>query len=270
MISNDGKQPVNLAVTKIDALAKNVTGNLANHSSPRTGSYICCWNGENVDVDVSIACSCLSFRQLLATLEVGPKSNVVIYEIMPPRRRKAIGVQIAAKHEEKVAFAFSGDAKLLAILVPESATVPSSSNNANYTISLYLWRTGKVLASVNLGSAGVPTFCPQVTKLSDEPVTRSGIVYPLSFQLSFNPTDANSVAVVYSGSLRFYRLSPDGLETTTKPKLSGHIITCHAWITSSRLVTGTTTGLALIVEDGDIISKIPLVEDKSGPQDGRC
>ena len=113
----------------------------------------------------------VSASQLLATLEVGPKSNVVMYEIMPPRRRKAISVHIAAKHEEKVAFAFSGDAKLLAILVPETASVPSTSNNANYTVSLYLWRTGKVLASVNLGSAGVPTFCPQVCS-----VNRSNII----------------------------------------------------------------------------------------------
>ena len=29
-------------------------------------------------------------------------------------------------------------------------------------------------------------------------------------QLSFNPTDVHSLATVYNGVLRFYRLTPDG------------------------------------------------------------
>lgn len=66
------------------------------------------------------------------------------------------------------------------------------------------------------------------------------------------------MAVVYNGALRFYRLTPDGIESGMKPRLYGHVITCHGWITASKIVTGTTSGRALIFEEGDVISKIPV------------
>lgn len=122
--------------------------------------------------------------QVMATLEVGPKSNLVVYEMMPTRRRKAIPIHIASHHhEEPVALAFSADAKLLATLLPEqphkdhthSAELPLSSTlnltNASghtthhqnsYAITVYLWRTGKTLASISLGSPSLPSINPQV------------------------------------------------------------------------------------------------------------
>lgn len=121
----------------------------------------------------------------MATLEVGPKSNLVIYEMMPTRRRKAIPVQVASQHhEEAVALAFSVDAKLLATLLPElpqkehnhatdlpvstlnlSITTGQTARHQNsYSITVYLWRTGKTLASVSLGSPSLPALNPQVYK----------------------------------------------------------------------------------------------------------
>lgn len=121
---------------------------------------------------------------MLATLEVGPKSNLVIYEMMPTRRRKAIPVHVGAQqHDEPVALAFSADGKLLATLLPEptapSGPVAASSllneslgslNHAgshgscsvSYSITVYLWRTGKTLASISLGTTTTPTISPQV------------------------------------------------------------------------------------------------------------
>lgn len=122
----------------------------------------------------------------MVTLEVGPKSNLVIYELMPTRRRKAIPVQIGPQHhDESVGLAFSADGKLLATLLPEmansSATQLSSSDGGplvssnmsaaqympppslnSYAITVYLWRTGKTLASISLGSPSLPTISPQV------------------------------------------------------------------------------------------------------------
>lgn len=100
-------------------------------------------------------------RQLLATLEVGPKNNVVIYEFPPARRRKAISVEIDSKLESYVALAFSSDGKILATLLPDAAG-GNSTSNTHYTISLYLWRTGKVLASVQIGATSMSPFFPQV------------------------------------------------------------------------------------------------------------
>lgn len=120
----------------------------------------------------------------MATLEVGPKSNLVVYELMPTRRRKAIPVQMTPQqHEESVALAFSADGKLLATLLPEvhtpavaAQTEPSlpglnaptvishSAGHAQncYAITVYLWRTGKTLASISLGSTSLPAISPQV------------------------------------------------------------------------------------------------------------
>jgi hypothetical protein len=115
----------------------------------------------------------------MATLEVGPKSNLVVYEMMPTRRRKAIPVQIASQqHDEAVALAFSADGKLLATLLPEmhaaaapaaelgslnSGNTPTMHTNPNgYSITVYLWRTGKTLASISLGSPSLPAISPQV------------------------------------------------------------------------------------------------------------
>jgi hypothetical protein len=104
--------------------------------------------------------------------------------MMPTRRRKAIPIHIASHHhEEPVALAFSADGKLLATLLPEqphkdhthSAELPLSSTlnltNASghtthhqnsYAITVYLWRTGKTLASISLGSPSLPSINPQV------------------------------------------------------------------------------------------------------------
>jgi hypothetical protein len=117
----------------------------------------------------------------MATLEVGPKSNLVVYEMMPTRRRKAIPIHIASHHhEEPVALAFSADGKLLATLLPEqppkdhnhATELPLSStlnltnttthHQNSYSITVYLWRTGKTLASISLGSASLPSINPQV------------------------------------------------------------------------------------------------------------
>ncbi|XP_032791524.2 LOW QUALITY PROTEIN: cilia- and flagella-associated protein 57 [Daphnia magna] len=205
--------------------------------------------------------------QVMATLEVGPKSNLVIYEMMPTRRRKAIPVHVASQHhEEAVALAFSADAKLLATLLPEqlqkehshAADLPVSSLNLSntttsptarhqsYSITVYLWRTGKTLASVSLGLPSLPATNPQ---------------------LSFNPMDVHCMVVVYGGALRFYRLTPDGIENGMKPKLSGHIITCHSWISTSRMALGTKAGQILIIEESDIVTQIPL--DANDPRAGR-
>lgn len=96
--------------------------------------------------------------QVLATLEVGPKSNIVIYELKPTRRRKTIAISLAAEPKDStVAFAFSPDGKLLATLLPEMATPLS------YSVAVYMWRTGKIVASVGLGCVTLPTFIPQVS-----------------------------------------------------------------------------------------------------------
>lgn len=119
----------------------------------------------------------------MATLEVGPKSNLVVYELMPTRRRKAIPVQIASQqHDEAVALAFSADGKLLATLLPEmhaaaapaaelgslgmSTASPTTHTTPNgYSITVYLWRTGKTLASISLGSPSLPAISPQVCEV---------------------------------------------------------------------------------------------------------
>ena len=118
----------------------------------------------------------------MATLEVGPKSNLVVYELMPTRRRKAIPVQISSQqHDEAVALAFSADGKLLATLLPEIHSPPpattlldpglaslnASTTSAHtaqngYSITVYLWRTGKTLASISLGLPSLPSISPQV------------------------------------------------------------------------------------------------------------
>ena len=92
--------------------------------------------------------------QILATLEVGPKSSLVIYELCPTRRRKTIAVAISSEQKDSVAFVFSNDGKLLATLLPDGPTGSS--------VCIYMWRTGKIVATVNLASPTLPTFIPQV------------------------------------------------------------------------------------------------------------
>lgn len=115
----------------------------------------------------------------MATLEVGPKSNLVVYELMPTRRRKAIPVHITTQHHnDPVALAFSADAKLLATLLPEppssgagptanlnvtTPSLPPPTPSTNYSITVYLWRTGKTLATMNLGAPSIPSVTPQVS-----------------------------------------------------------------------------------------------------------
>lgn len=118
--------------------------------------------------------------QAMATLEVGPKSSLVVYELMPTRRRKAIPVHITAQqHNDPVALAFSADAKLLATLLPEapscaatgagnalvvtSTSQPPPTPNSSYSVTVYLWRTGKTLATMNLGTPSIPSVTPQVS-----------------------------------------------------------------------------------------------------------
>lgn len=43
-----------------------------------------------------------------------------------------------------------------------------------------------------------------------------------------------------------------------KPKLSGQVITCHAWISTSRMALGTKSGQILIMEEADVVTQIPL------------
>jgi len=98
---------------------------------------------------------------VLATLEVGPKSNLVIYELKPTRRRKTIAINTPIEPKDNsVAFAFSPDGKLLATLLPDMGTPLS------YSVVIYMWRTGKIVASVSLGSVTLPTFIPQVSEFS--------------------------------------------------------------------------------------------------------
>ena len=52
-----------------------------------------------------------------------------------------------------------------------------------------------------------------------------------------------------------------------KPKLAGNIITCHSWISTSRMALGTKTGKILIIEESDIVTQIPL--DANDPRAGR-
>lgn len=117
---------------------------------------------------------------MLATLEVGPKSNLVVYEMVPTRRRKAIPVHLSMQQQdEAVSLAFSADGKLLAALMPEPPPAPSSTNpsapasassshhqatssHLSYSITVYLWRTGKTLASISLGTSSLPAISPQV------------------------------------------------------------------------------------------------------------
>ena len=110
---------------------------------------------------------------MLATLEVGPKSNIVIYELKPTRRRKTIAISLAAEPKDStVAFAFSPDGKLLATLLPEMATPLS------YSVAVYMWRTGKIVASVGLGCVTLPTFIPQVsTSDSDQFIIHVNVLH---------------------------------------------------------------------------------------------
>lgn len=148
----------------------------------------------------------------MATLELGPKSNLVVYELMPTRRRKAIPVQMASQHhEEPVALAFSADGKLLATLLPEvpspaatsaapvepsiaglnvppPATSQSTAHAQNcYAITVYLWRTGKTLASISLGSPSLAAISPQV---------RVGSCLPLFFTVTLLAISLHVVVVV--------------------------------------------------------------------------
>ena len=47
-----------------------------------------------------------------------------------------------------------------------------------------------------------------------------------------------------------------GLECGVKPKLGSHIVTCHCWMGSSRVVVGTKGGRVIVVEDADIVADI--------------
>ncbi len=58
-----------------------------------------------------------------------------------------------------------------------------------------------------------------------------------------------------------------GIETGLKPKLAGHVITCHAWISTSRMALGTKSGQILIVEEADVVTQIPL--DSNDPRAAR-
>lgn len=134
----------------------------------------------------------------MATLEVGPKSNLVVYEMMPTRRRKAIPVHLTPQqHDDPVGLAFSADSKLLATLLPEVppsgpglaasafATAPTShasprgssasltTHLTSYSITVYLWRTGKTLASISLGSTSAAAISPQVCTTSSGAVSES-------------------------------------------------------------------------------------------------
>ena len=151
--------------------------------------------------------------QVLATLELGPKSNLVVYEMMPTRRRKAIPVHIGPQqHEEPVALAFSADGKLLATLLPEptapSGPVAASSllnvnaeslihngsevhSTLSYSITVYLWRTGKTLASISLGTATMPSISPQASF----PAMPSSIEYK-------TPLETEVCVLPVSGSVR--------------------------------------------------------------------
>ena len=56
----------------------------------------------------------------MAALEVGPKNNLVIFEMMPTRRRKPIPFYAGAlQHNEPAVLALSANGKLLATLLSE-------------------------------------------------------------------------------------------------------------------------------------------------------
>lgn len=52
-----------------------------------------------------------------------------------------------------------------------------------------------------------------------------------------------------------------------KPKLAGHTVTCHSWISTSRMALGTKTGQILIIEEADVVTQIPL--DANDPRAAR-
>lgn len=59
----------------------------------------------------------------------------------------------------------------------------------------------------------------------------------------------------------------EGMESGMKPKLAGHVITCHSWISTSRMALGTKAGQILIMEEADIVTQIPL--DANDPRAAR-
>lgn len=52
-----------------------------------------------------------------------------------------------------------------------------------------------------------------------------------------------------------------------KPKLAGHVITCHSWISTSRMALGTKSGRIVIIEEADVVTFIPL--DVNDPRASR-
>ena len=58
-----------------------------------------------------------------------------------------------------------------------------------------------------------------------------------------------------------------GIELGMKPKLAGHVITCHTWISTSRIALGTKSGRIVIIEEADVVTYIPL--DVNDPRASR-
>ena len=58
-----------------------------------------------------------------------------------------------------------------------------------------------------------------------------------------------------------------GIELGMKPKLAGHVITCHSWISTSRMALGTKSGRIVIIEEADVVTYIPL--DVNDPRASR-
>ena len=86
--------------------------------------------------------------QVMATLEVGPKSNLVVYEMMPEQPHK--------DHTH------SAELPLSSTLNLTNASGHTTHHQNSYAITVYLWRTGKTLASISLGSPSLPSINPQV------------------------------------------------------------------------------------------------------------
>ena len=156
--------------------------------------------------DLALALALAPSKKHVAVCERGEHAQVSLYHVASQRRQKTLSCSDVASRDY-VSAAFSPDSKLLAAL----------SGAPDYTLVLWLWDKGKVLATVKLG----------------QPAAR----------VSFSPNDAKTVATSGTRLLRLWRVAEGAFKpfnlSMGKHKNELHAWNDHTWLADDKLVAVT-------------------------------
>ena len=167
--------------------------------------------------DLALALALAPSKKHVAVCERGEHAQVSLYHVASQRRQKTLSCSDVASRDY-VSAAFSPDSKLLAAL----------SGAPDYTLVLWLWDKGKVLATVKLG----------------QPAAR----------VSFSPNDAKTVATSGTRLLRLWRVAEGAFKpfnlSMGKHKNELHAWNDHTWLADDKLVAVTEASAQLGAQFG--------------------